>query len=232
MIMKTIGLIGGMSWESTALYYKFINEEVRRRLGGLNSAKLAIQSVNFAEIEPLQSSGQWEEAGRQLNAAALSLERAGADLVLICTNTMHIVFDTISQGVSPPFLHIADATAAELERRGINRVALLGTAFTMSQPFYRSRLADRYGVDVLVPGEGDQRRIHRIIYEELCQGVVSDAATAYARELVASLAADGVEGVILGCTELSLLITTDMSPVPLFDTTRLHAVAAVEAALC
>lgn len=230
--MKTIGLIGGMSWESTALYYKIINEEVRQRLGGLNSAKLAICSVNFADIEPLQRSGEWQEAGRQLNDAAVALERAGADLVLICTNTMHIVFDTISQGVSPPFVHIADATAAEIKRRGMKRVALLGTAFTMSQPFYRSRLADHHGVDVLVPGEEDQSRIHRIIYDELCQGVVSDEAIVYARELVADLAADGAEGVILGCTELSLLIKQDMSAVPLLDTTRLHAVAAVEAALC
>ncbi|MBV5324429.1 MAG: aspartate/glutamate racemase family protein [Rhodospirillaceae bacterium] len=229
--MKTIGLIGGMSWESTALYYKFINEEVKRRLGGLNSAKLLICSVNFAEIEPLQRSGRWEEAGRQLNAAALALEGGGADLILICTNTMHIVFDEISQGVSPPVLHIADATAAEIERQGLRRVALLGTAFTMSEPFYRSRLADRHGVDVLVPGEEDQARLHGIIYEELCRGVVSDAAVAYARDLVASLAADGAEGVILGCTELGLLIKEGMSPVPVFDTTSLHAIAAVEAAL-
>ncbi|MEV1047777.1 aspartate/glutamate racemase family protein [Streptomyces sp. NPDC049916] len=228
--MRTIGLVGGMSWESTAEYYRLINEHTRDRLGGLHSARCVLYSVDFAEIERLQTEGRWEEAGAVLAAAARSVESAGADLVLICTNTMHKVFDTVAAAVSVPLLHLADATADAVRAAGLERVGLLGTAFTMEQDFYRGRLADR-GLDVRVPDAAGRAVVHEVIYGELCRGEVRAASRDAYREIIRDLVAGGAEGVILGCTEIELLIGPEDSPVPVFPTARLHALAAVEAAL-
>lgn len=228
--MRTIGLIGGMSWESTAEYYRILNERTRERLGGLHSARCVLHSLDFAEIEQLQVQGRWAEAGEVLAAAARSLEAAGADLLLICTNTMHKVADSVEAAVSVPLLHLADATAAAVRAAGLRRVGLLGTAFTMEQDFYRGRLAAG-GLDVRVPDSEGRALVHRVIYEELCLGVVRDASRAAYRRVVEDLVAEGAEGVILGCTEIELLIGPEDSPVPVFPTARLHAEAAVDAAL-
>ncbi|WP_058041317.1 aspartate/glutamate racemase family protein [Streptomyces roseifaciens] len=228
--MKTIGLIGGMSWESTAEYYRILNERTRERLGGLHSARCVLHSVDFAEIEQLQVQGRWAEAGEVLADAARSLEAAGADLLLICTNTMHKVADSVEAATSVPLLHLADATAAAVRAAGLRRVGLLGTAFTMEQDFYRGRLAAG-GLDVCVPDSEGRALVHRVIYEELCMGVVRDESRAAYRKVVEELVDAGAEGVILGCTEIELLIGADDSPVPLFPTARLHAEAAVDAAL-
>ncbi|MEV4873091.1 aspartate/glutamate racemase family protein [Streptomyces syringium] len=228
--MRTIGLIGGMSWESTAEYYRILNERTRERLGGLHSARCVLHSLDFAEIEQLQVQGRWAEAGEVLAAAARSLEAAGADLLLICTNTMHKVADSVEAAVSVPLLHLADATAAAVRAAGLRRVGLLGTAFTMEQDFYRGRLAAD-GLDVRVPDSEGRALVHRVIYEELCLGVVRDASRAAYRRVVEDLVAEGAEGVILGCTEIELLIGPEDSPVPVFPTARLHAEAAVDAAL-
>ncbi|SEO89231.1 aspartate/glutamate racemase family protein [Aquisalimonas asiatica] len=229
--MKTIGLIGGMSWESTVPYYRQINEEVRERLGGLHSAKIILYSVDFHEIEQLQRDGNWEAAGIILADAARSLQAAGATFVVLCTNTMHRVSGSIEAAVGIPLLHIADTTAAEIKRHGLSKVGLLGTRFTMEQPFYRDRLRDRHGFQVLVPQEQDRGTVHRIIYEELCLGVVQpESRTAY-RRIMKDLAAQGAQSIILGCTEISLLVSQQDSEVPLFDTTAIHARAAAEEAL-
>ncbi|MFD8755932.1 aspartate/glutamate racemase family protein [Kitasatospora sp. NPDC059577] len=228
--MKTLGLIGGMSWESTAEYYRLINELTRDRLGGLHSARLVLHSVDFAEIEQLQAAGRWEEAGQVLAGAARSLEAAGADLLLICTNTMHKVADQVEAAVSVPLLHLADATADAVRAAGLRRVGLLGTAFTMEQDFYRGRLASG-GLDVLVPGAGARALVHRVIYEELCVGVVREESRAAYREVIGELVAAGAQGIVLGCTEIELLVRQADSPVPVFPTARLHAQAAVAAAL-
>ncbi|MFE0137774.1 aspartate/glutamate racemase family protein [Streptomyces sp. NPDC059037] len=228
--MKTIGLIGGMSWESSAAYYRLLNELVRERLGGLHSARCVLYSVDFAEIEELQVAGEWERAGELLAAAAKGVEAAGADLVLICTNTMHKVADQVQGALSVPLLHLADATADAVLDAGVRRVALLGTAFTMEQDFYRERLTAR-GLDVLVPDAEGRALVHRVIYEELCVGVVRDESRAAYQGVIADLVRDGAEGVILGCTEIELLISQEHSEVPLFPTTRIHAEAAVAAAL-
>ncbi|MFI0241069.1 aspartate/glutamate racemase family protein [Streptomyces sp. NPDC016845] len=228
--MRTIGLIGGMSWESTAEYYRLLNELTRERLGGLHSARIVLYSVDFAEIERLQVAGDWAEAGRVLGAAARSLEAAGADLLLICTNTMHKVADEVQAVTSVPLLHLADATADAVRAAGAKRIGLLGTAFTMEQDFYRGRLAG-HGLDVLVPDEAGRALVHRVIYEELCLGVVRDASRAAYQEVIAGLVAAGAEGVVLGCTEIELLIGAEDSPVPVFPTARLHAEAAVREAL-
>lgn len=228
--MKTIGLLGGMSWESSAEYYRLLNELVRERLGGLHSARCVLYSVDFAEIEELQVAGEWEQAGELLAAAAKGVEAAGADLVLICTNTMHKVADQVQGALSVPLLHLADATADAVLGAGVRRVALLGTAFTMEQDFYRERLVS-WGLDVLVPGAEGRALVHRVIYEELCLGVVRDESRAAYQEVIADLVRDGAEGVILGCTEIELLIGQEHSEVPLFPTTRIHAEAAVAAAL-
>lgn len=228
--MRTIGLIGGMSWESTAEYYRILNERTRERLGGLHSARCVLHSLDFAEIEQLQVQGRWAEAGEVLAAAARSLEAAGADLLLICTNTMHKVADSVEAAVSVPLLHLADATADAVRAAGLRRVGLLGTAFTMEQDFYRGRLAAG-GLDVRVPDSEGRALVHRVIYEELCLGVVRDASRAAYRRVVEDLVAEGAEGVILGCTEIELLIGPEDSPVPVFPTARLHAEAAVDAAL-
>ncbi|KJS55806.1 aspartate/glutamate racemase family protein [Streptomyces rubellomurinus] len=228
--MKTLGLIGGMSWESTAEYYRLLNGLTRDRLGGLHSARLVLYSVDFAEIEQLQTAGRWQEAGSVLADAARSLEAAGADLLLICTNTMHKVADQVAAAVSVPLLHLADATARAVRAAGVRRVGLLGTAFTMEQDFYRGRLA-AHGLDVLVPEAASRALVHRVIYEELCVGVVREESRADYRQVIGDLVAAGAEGIILGCTEIELLIGPEDSPVPVFPTTRLHAEAAVTAAL-
>ena len=228
--MKRIGLIGGMSWESTAEYYRLVNELVRERCGGLHSAECLLWSVDFATVEPLQAAGRWADAGDLLADAAKALEGSGADLLVLCTNTMHKVADAITDAVSIPLLHIADTTAEAVTAAGLGTVGLLGTAFTMEQPFYADRLAD-HGVSVLVPDADDRAVVHRVIYDELCLGVVSDSSRAAYQEIVQRLVARGAEGVILGCTEIELLISLDDSSVPLFPTTRLHAEAAVDLAL-
>ncbi len=228
--MKTIGLLGGMSWESTAEYYRLVNELTRDRLGGLHSARCVVYSVDFAEIERLQAEGRWAEAGELLAAAAGSLEAAGADLVLICTNTMHKVADRVRAGITVPLLHLADATADAVKAAGVGRVGLLGTAFTMEQDFYRGRLAAA-GLDVRVPGAEGRALVHRVIYDELCRGIVREESRAAYREVIADLVAAGAEGIVLGCTEIELLIGPGDSPVPVFPTARIHAEAAVAAAL-
>ena len=224
--MKTIGLLGGMSWESTALYYREINEAVKERLGGLHSARLVLVSLDFHDVERLQQAGDWEAAGRLLADAARSLEAAGADFLVLCTNTMHRVADEIEGAVRIPLLHIADPTAEAIRAAGLSRVGLLGTRFTMEQDFYRERLRGRHGIDVLVPGEADREIVHRVIYDELCVGRLLDTSRAEYRRILGSLAAEGAEAVILGCTEITMLVGSADSPVPLFDTTSLHARAA------
>ncbi|TDQ01893.1 MULTISPECIES: aspartate/glutamate racemase family protein [unclassified Leifsonia] len=228
--MKRIGLLGGMSWESSALYYQAINEGVRERLGGLHSADLVMISVDFADIERLQSSGDWERAGDILAEEAIRLERAGASCVVICTNTMHKVADRVQAAVGIPLLHLADVTAAAVVDAGVHRVALLGTRFTMREPFYRERL-ESHGLEVIVPPEETQAILDGIIYDELVLGVVTDASRAVYREAIAGLIASGAEGVILGCTEIELLVRPEDSAVPTFPTTALHAAAAVDFAL-
>jgi aspartate racemase len=229
--MKTIGLLGGMSWESTVGYYREINEGVKKRLGGLHSAKIILHSVDFDPIEKLQHSGDWEGTGQILMQAARSIEAGGADFLLICTNTMHKVADEVAACVDIPLLHIADATAEELVREKVQRVGLLGTAFTMEQDFYRGRLADIYGLDVIVPDTPDRQRIHDIIYNELCMGMVTPASKATYLDVVDKLARRGAQAVILGCTEIGMLIRQTDTAVPLYDTTAIHAAKAVEWAL-
>lgn len=229
--MKTLGLIGGMSWESTADYYRVINEEVKARLGGLHSAKICLWSVDFAEIEVLQHQGRWAETAVILAKAAQSLEAAGAESVLICTNTMHKVAPEVSAAVNIPLLHIADATGQVLKAEGITRVGLLGTRFTMSERFYRERLEQQFNIDVLVPDEDDQALVHRIIYDELCLGKVSDESRHAYIEVMERLTAQGAQAVILGCTEIAMLVKPEHTDIRLFDTTRIHAEAAVTFAL-
>ncbi|HRM70757.1 MAG TPA: aspartate/glutamate racemase family protein [Thauera phenylacetica] len=229
--MKTIGLLGGMSWESTVPYYRQINEAVKARLGGLHSARIVLYSVDFAEIERLQHDGDWGAAGAVLAAAAQALARAGADFIVLCTNTMHKVAPAIEAATNIPLLHIADPTAAAIRRAGLSRVGLLGTRFTMEQAFYRGRLAERHGIEVLVPEPDDRERVHRVIYEELCLGRVEDASRAGYREVMRRLVERGAQGIVLGCTEISLLVAAGDARVPLFDTTAIHAGAAVELAL-
>lgn len=229
--MKTIGLLGGMSWESTASYYSAINEGVRQQLGGLHSATLILNSVDFAEIEKLQHAGRWEETGQILASAAASVQAAGADFLLICTNTMHKVAPQIEQQLEIPLLHIADATATKLQQDGVRRVGLLGTAFTMEQDFYRGRLREHFGIEVLTPDAPARADVHRIIYEELCLGQVLDTSRQRYLEIIASLHRSGAEAIILGCTEIALLVKPQHTAVPLYDTTAIHADAAVEWAL-
>lgn len=229
--MKTIGLIGGMSWESTVPYYRLINETVKSRLGGLHSAKLVLYSVDFHEIERLQHTGDWESAGAVLAGAARSLKAAGADFLVLCTNTMHKVASSIEAAVTIPLLHIADPTAAEIQRAGYSTVGLLGTRFTMEQAFYRERMSERHGLHVIVPNEEDRDTIHRIIYDELCLGIVLPESRNAYRKIMDGLVTEGVEAIILGCTEISLLVSQQDATVPLFDTTAIHACAAAERAL-
>ena len=229
--MKTIGLIGGMSWESTLPYYRHVNEAVKAELGGLHSARLVLYSVDFHEIEQLQRSGEWDRAGALLGEAAAALERAGADFLVLCTNTMHKVADGIERAVAIPLLHIADPTAAAIREAGLRRVGLLGTRFTMEQPFYRERLENHHGIEVLVPDEADRDLAHRVIYDELCLGQVREASRQAYRQVIERLVERGAEAVILGCTEIGLLVDDADACVPLFDTTLLHARAAAKAAL-
>jgi amino-acid racemase len=227
---QLIGMIGGMSWESSAEYYRLANELVQARLGGLHSARVLLASVDFADIEQLQVGGRWDEAARLLADIAKGLEAAGADLLLLCTNTMHKVADQVQAAVSIPLLHLADATAAAVIRAGLRTIGLLGTAFTMEQDFYRDRLTS-HGLRVLVPDADDRADVHRVIYDELCRGIVQEESRAVYRAVIRRLVQAGAEGVILGCTEIELLIGASDSPVPLFPTARLHVEAAVDAAL-
>ncbi|HEL3748691.1 TPA: aspartate/glutamate racemase family protein [Stenotrophomonas maltophilia] len=229
--MKTLGLIGGMSWESSAQYYRLINEEVRRRLGAAHSAQLLMWSVDFAPIKQLQHDGDWDALARHMVDAAERLQAGGADVLLICTNTMHALTTQIEAACPLPLLHIADPTATAIVAAGWRRVGLLGTAFTMEQDFYRGRLAGRFGLEVLVPEAEDRQQVHDIIYQELIAGVVSERSRQVYADVIARLVARGAEAIILGCTEIMLLVRPEDSAVPLFDTTTLHALAAVDAAL-
>ncbi|APP07502.1 MULTISPECIES: aspartate/glutamate racemase family protein [Vibrio] len=229
--MKTIGLIGGMSWESTANYYQIINREVKARLGGLHSGKVCLYSVDFAEIETLQHQGRWDDTAIILAQAAKSVEAGGADFILICTNTMHKVADQIQQAVNVPLVHIADATAEQLVVDGIKKVGLLGTRFTMEQDFYKQRLIDKFGVDVVVPSSDDQTIVHDVIYNELCKGEVHDDSRQHYLTIIEKLVEQGAEAVILGCTEIAMLVESQHTDVKLYDTTEIHAKAAVEKAL-
>ncbi|WP_294190636.1 aspartate/glutamate racemase family protein [uncultured Sphingomonas sp.] len=229
--MRTIGLIGGMSWESSAYYYSIINREVRHRLGGMRSAKSVMVSLDFAEIAALQHDGDWDTLGRRMADAAAAAERGGAEIVALCTNTMHRVADAITEAINVPFIHIADPTAAAVKAAGFTRVGLLGTAFTMEQPFYVERLRMRHGLDVIVPTRAERGIVHDVIYRELVQGEVLDASRALYRDVIARLIGRGAEAIILGCTEIMLLVGEQDSAVPLFDTTELHARALVDASL-
>ena len=231
MTGAVIGLLGGMSWESSAEYYRIINEVTRERLGGLHSARCVMWSFDFAEIEELQSAGLWDDAERALVDAAGRLERSGVDVLVLCTNTMHRMADAVAAGISIPFLHIADATAERIAALGLRRVGLLGTAFTMEQDFYKGRLSRRHGLDVIVPEAGDRAAVHRVIYEELVRGRIEQGGRDALHAVIARLVDRGAEAVILGCTELMLLVRAEGSAVPLFDTTRIHAEAAVDFAL-
>lgn len=225
--MKTIGMLGGMSWESTVSYYRALNAGVKTALGGLHSAKIILYSVDFHEIERLQYQGDWAATADLLLQAAQAVERAGADGLIICTNTMHRVADRIESALSIPLLHIADATARQLAADGIWRVGLLGTRFTMEQPFYRERLREKFGIDVLVPEAGDRERVHRIIYGELCLGLIHEPSRHEYLRIIQDLRQAGAEAVILGCTEIALLVGQSQTQVPLYDTTAIHAAAAV-----
>ncbi len=228
--MRTLGLIGGMSWESTLPYYRLVNERVRERLGGLHSAKLLLYSLDFAEVEALQRSGDWDAAGALMVDAAQRLERAGAEALVICTNTMHLLAPRVEAAVAVPLLHIADVAARAIRARGIVRIGLLGTRFTMEQPFYRERL-QAAGLEVQVPDAAAREDVHRVIYEELCRGEIVEASRERFRQVVAGLAASGAQAVVLGCTEIGLLLDEADAAVPLFDTTLLHARAAADWAL-
>jgi aspartate racemase len=226
--MLTIGMLGGMSWESSAEYYRLANVLVRERLGGLHSAKLVLHSVDFAEIERMQVEGRWDDAGKALADAASAVQAGGADFLLLCTNTMHKVFDQVQAAVDIPMIHLGDTTAHAIKNAGLTTVGLLGTGFTMDQPFYRERL-ESHGLRVLLPSAEDRATVHRIIYDELCLGVVRDESRRAYQDVIARF--DGAEGVILGCTEIELLISQADVPLPVFPTTRLHVEAAVERAV-
>lgn len=225
--MKTLGLIGGMSWESTVPYYRQINQQINQRLGGLHSAKIILYSVDFQQIEALQRSGDWQQAGQILAEAAQALQRAGTEGLVLCTNTMHKVADAILAATPLPFLHIADATAQQIKAQGLRRIGLLGTRFTMEQDFYKDRLLAQE-IEVLIPAEADRMLVHQVIYDELCLGQINpDSRLAY-QQIIAGLVAQGAEGVILGCTEIGLLVQPEDAAVPLFDTTAIHARAAAD----
>lgn len=229
--MKTIGLIGGMSWESSIEYYRIINEEARRKLGGLHSAKSVMVSVDFDAIEQLQHAGEWAALTEQMVSAAQQLERGGADFVVLCTNTMHKTAAAIQNSINIPFLHIADATAARIQAYKIGKIGLLGTKFTMEHDFYKGRLEEKFGLEVFVPAEADRQIVHDIIYNELCLGEVRDSSRLEYRRIMADLEAQGAQGIILGCTEITLLVDPEDSSVPQFDTTFIHAETAVSWAL-
>ena len=229
--MKTVGMLGGMSWESTASYYKALNEGVKSRLGGLHSAKICLYSVDFDEIEKLQHQGKWSETALILAEAARSVERGGADFLMICTNTMHKVVPEIESQISIPILHIADATAESLVQDGVTKVGLLGTRFTMEQDFYKGRVSEKFGIDVVVPTADEQTVVHDIIYQELCLGEIKSESRDRYLKIIANLHAQGAQAVILGCTEIALLVKQSDTSVPLYDTTEIHAAHGVEWAL-
>lgn len=229
--MKTIGLLGGMSWESSILYYQIINEAVRERLGGLHSAESLMYSFDFAEIEALQMADDWDSATHRMIHAARQVERGGADCLVICTNTMHKMADDVQNAIDIPIIHIADATADAIKARGMSSIGLLGTRFTMEQDFYRGRLANKHALGVVVPDEAGRTLVHDIIYGELVTGIIRDESRRQYQVVIDGLVSDGAQGVILGCTEITLLIKPEHSPVPVFDTTYLHALAAVDWAL-
>ncbi|MGY2574427.1 aspartate/glutamate racemase family protein [Vibrio sp. C8] len=229
--MKTIGMLGGMSWESTVSYYKAINEGVKQALGGLHSAKIALYSVNFDEIEKLQRVGDWDQAGVVLGEAAKSIQAGGADFLLICTNTMHKVLPQIEEKIDIPVLHIADATANKLIEDGISKVGLLGTAFTMEQDFYKHRISEKFGIEVIVPEHEEREVVHRVIYDELCQGQILSESREQYINIIDNLRRAGAEAVILGCTEIALLVEQQHTQVKLYDTTKIHAEEAVKLAL-
>lgn len=228
--MKTIGLLGGMSWESTLSYYKEINEGIKEILGGLHSAKICLYSVNFDEIEKLQHQGRWDETAKILSQAAQAVESGGADFLLICTNTMHKVAEEIKLSISIPLVHIADATAEKLIADGVKRVGLLGTKFTMEQDFYKKTVTEKYGIEVIVPSEDEQNIIHSVIYNELCLGLINSESREKYLKVINSLHSQGADAVILGCTEIALLIQQQYTQVPLYDTTQIHAAKAVKLA--
>ncbi|MBS4059991.1 MAG: aspartate/glutamate racemase family protein [Bacteroidetes bacterium] len=229
--MKTIGMIAGMSWESSLEYYRLVNEGVKAGLGGLHSAKCVLISVDFAEIEVLQREGRWDEATQAMIDVARQVQAGGADFLLICTNTMHKMAEEVQASIDIPLLHIADAAAEAIKARGLRKVGLLGTRFTMEENFYRGRLAEKYGLEVLIPTDADRAIVHRVIYEELVLGTIVPASKVEYQRIIESLINQGAEGIILGCTEIGLLIKDEDSRVPLFDTTRIHTLAAVEMAL-
>lgn len=225
--MKTIGLLGGMSWESTIPYYRLINEGVKQSLGGLHSAKILLHSVDFHEIEACQSNGDWQRAGAILAQAAVGLQQAGAEGIVLCTNTMHKVSGAIETACDVPFLHIADATGRAIQQQKMSNVALLGTRYTMEQDFYRGRLQTEFGISTLIPDANDRQKINQIIFEELCLGEFSETSRDYYLSVIEQLARQGAQGVIFGCTEIGLLVPTEMSPLPVFDTAAIHAQDAV-----
>ncbi|ENU1228809.1 MULTISPECIES: aspartate/glutamate racemase family protein [Providencia] len=229
--MKTVGLIGGMSWESTLLYYQQINEGIKQQLGGLHSAKIVLYSVDFAELEQYQSNGQWDLAAQCLADAGERLKLAGADFLVLCTNTMHKVAPYIESQTGLPLLHIADATGDRIMQSGIKKIGLLGTAFTMEQPFYKQRLIDKFNLDVLIPNEKDRKTVHDIIYNELCLGKIDVNSKKEYQRIMAKLIENGAEGIILGCTEITLLINQDDTTARIFDTTAIHAQKVVEVVL-
>lgn len=229
--MKTIGLIGGMSWESTLEYYRIINQEMSKRLGGLHSAKILMYSVDFGEVEPLMQAGNWQKIGDHVAGIAKRLEAGGADCVLLCTNTVHKVADRIEQAISVPFMHIADAAGEGIASRNLKKVGLLGTRYTMEEDFYKSRLDKSFGLSILIPSEGDRGLVNDVIFSELCQGVIRQSSRDRFKAIIAELASRGAEGIVLGCTEVPLLIKQEDSAIPLFDTTLMHALRAVDFAL-
>jgi len=229
--MRVIGLLGGMSWESTAEYYRIINQEIRRRLGRQHSAKILMYSVEFEEIEEMQVAGQWDRAGQLLAEEAQRLERGGADFLLLCTNTMHKVAPAIEQAIQIPLIHIADATAERIRQANLRRVGLLGTRFTMEEDFYRGRLTEQHGLEVLIPTPGDRAVVDRVIFAELCQGQILEPSRQEYVRIIEALGREGAEGVVLGCTEIGLLIKPEHSPLPVFDTTQIHAEKGVQLAL-
>jgi len=229
--MRTIGLIGGMSWESSQEYYRIINETVKEILGGLHSAKIIMYSVDFEEIEKLQHQGKWKELTELMIDAAQRVEKGGADFVVICTNTMHKMADEVQKNIKIPLLHIADATAEKIQEKGLGKIGLLGTKFTMEEDFYKGRLKEKYGLDVIIPNEEERQIVHDVIYKELCIGEIKQSSKEQFKKIIQNLVSNGAEGIILGCTEIPLLIKQEDVEVPLFDTTMIHAKAAVEYAI-
>ena len=229
--MRTIGLIGGMSWESSQEYYRIINETVKERLGGLHSAKLIMYSVDFEEIERLQHQGKWKELTELMIDAAQRVEKAGAAFVVLCTNTMHKMADEVQKNIKIPLLHIADATAEKIKEKGLRKIGLLGTKFTMEEDFYKGRLKEKHGLEVIIPSEEERQIVHDVIYKELCIGEIKQSSREQFKKIIQNLVSNGAEGIILGCTEIPLLIKQEDVEVPLFDTTMIHAKAAVEYAI-